>query len=203
MDLQKHLRNTFLAGAFAVMPIAATAFIIWYVESTTRRLFGAQTPFAALLLALAAVYVLGLVVRSIVGKVLIGWVDRVLSRIPLLRDVYEAWKHVSVTPGGKEGIFARAVLIGADTGGRVLGFSSGEPLEGDPDTFCVFVPNAPNPVGGRLLFVARRECLFLDVSMEEAFKSILSTGNYVPPGVGRATAKAAPAPARVDGLVRT
>jgi hypothetical protein len=41
--------------------------------------------------------------------------------------------------------------------------------------------------------------------MEEAFKSILSTGNYVPPGLGAATAKAGtPATAaRPAGFVRT
>ena len=211
MSLQKHLRNTFLAGAFAAMPIAATAFILYYVERITRELFakvGVQTPFLGLLLALAAVYALGLLVRSIVGKFLIGWVDRILSRIPVLRDAYEAWKHVSITPGGKEGVFAKAALIGTSDGGRVLGFTSGEAIEGDPNTLCVFVPNAPNPVTGRLYFVARASCVILEgVGMEEAFKSILSTGNYVPPALGAATAKATapatPPPPRPQGFVRT
>ena len=39
MSVQNHLRNTFLAGAFAAMPIAATAFIVYYVERVTRELF--------------------------------------------------------------------------------------------------------------------------------------------------------------------
>jgi uncharacterized membrane protein len=210
MSLQTHLRNTFLAGAFAAMPIAITAFILYYVEHLTRELFaklGVNTPFLGLILAIAGIYVLGLIVRSLVGRFFIRLIDRILSRIPVLRDVYEAWKHVSVTPGGKEGVYAKAALIGSGEGGRLLGFTSGEPVEGDPNTLCVFVPNAPNPINGRLFFVPRQSCVILEgVGMEEAFKSILSTGNYVPPGLGAVTAKAAAAPApvsRPDGFVRT
>ncbi len=201
MDLQKHLRNTFLAGAFAVMPIAATAFIIWYVESTTRRLFGAQTPFAALLLATAAVYVLGLVVRSIVGKVLIGWVDRVLSRIRCCATCTRRGSTCRSRPAARR-IFARAVLIGRDTGGRV--YSGSAAASHSRATRTRSASSSPTRPPGRRPPAVRRaaaEFLFLDVSMEEAFKSILSTGNYVPPGVvGDGQGGAAPA---VDGLVRT
>ena len=209
-SLQKHLRNTFLTGAFAAAPIAVTAFVIVYVENATRaplhRWFGVETPFAGVLVALALIYLLGLAVNSLLGRWLISVVDRVLLRVPVLKELYQAWKHVTVTPGGKEGVFAKAVLIGGD-GARFLGFSSGEPIEGDPNTFCVFVPNAPNPVGGRLYFVARANCVFLEgVAMEEAFKSLLSTGNYVPPGLGASTAKAGAVPPpqpRTQGFVRT
>jgi uncharacterized membrane protein len=209
MSFQKHLRNTFLAGAFAAMPIAATAFIVYYVEHVTRELFasfGVHTPFLGLLLAVVGIYLLGLIVRSILGRFVIGLIDRVLSHIPVLRDAYKAWKHVSITPGGKEGVYAKAALIGSGEGGRLLGFTSGEPVEGDPNTLCVFVPNAPNPINGRLYFVPRQSCVILEgVGMEEAFKSIVSTGNYVPAGLGAATAKAglgAPV-ARPAGFVRT
>lgn len=209
MSLQNHLRNTFLAGAFAAMPIAATAFIVYYVERLTRELFakvGVHTPFLGLLLAVVGIYVLGLVVRSLLGRFVIGLIDRILSHIPVLRDAYKAWKHVSITPGGKGGVYAKAALIGTGEGGRLLGFTSGEPVEGDPNTLCVFVPNAPNPINGRLYFVPRQSCVILEgVGMEEAFKSILSTGNYVPPGLGAATTKAGvpSAPARTAGFVRT
>lgn len=187
MSLQKHLRNTFLAGAFAAIPIAATAFIVYYVEKTTRELFHVNVPFLALLLALAAIYVLGLIVRSFIGKFLINLIDRVLSRIPVLRDLYEAWKHVSITPGGKEGIYAKVVLVGGEGSQRYLGFTSGEPIEGDPATLCVFMPAAPNPVSGRIIFARRSDCIVLDLPVEEAFKIILSSGNYVPATLGSST----------------
>src|SRR4051795_8298307 len=106
--LQKHLRNTFLAGAFAAAPIAATVFIIVYVEGVTRapiyKLLGINVPFIGVAVALALIYLLGLLVNSLLGKWLLGLVDRILLRVPVLNELYKAWKHVSVTPGGKEGV---------------------------------------------------------------------------------------------------
>ncbi|MGE5609053.1 MAG: hypothetical protein ACM359_07350, partial [Bacillota bacterium] len=51
------------------------------------------------------------------------------------------------------------------------------------DTLCVFVPAAPNPTSGRLYFVPRAQCIVLDLSIEDAFKMILSTGNYIAPAL--------------------
>lgn len=192
-SLQKHLRNTFLTGIFAAAPIAVTLFVIVYVENATRaplhRWLGINIPFVGVLVALALIYALGLLVNSLLGRWLITVVDRVLLRVPVLKELYQAWKHVSVSPGGKEGIFAKVVLVPVETGrARTLGFTSGEAIAGDPSTCCVFVPAAPNPLNGRLYFVPLAEVMVLDLSPEEAFKVILSSGNYVPAEVGRATA---------------
>ena len=87
-SIQHHLRNTFLAGIFAAIPLAATAFIIWYVEKTTRmlgRVFNLDVPFLGLVIAVAAIYLIGLFVTSILGRYFIGLVDRILSRVPVLR----------------------------------------------------------------------------------------------------------------------
>jgi uncharacterized membrane protein len=63
---------------------------------------------------------------------------------------------------------------------RTLGFTSGDCVPNDPTTICVFVPNSPNPIQGKLYFVAREKVQFTTLSSDEAFKLLLSTGNYVP-----------------------
>lgn len=194
MSLKTHLRTTLLTGVFAAAPLAVTAFLIWYVEDATRqpvrRLTGVDIPFLGVALAVVLIYLLGLLVSSLIGRWLIARLDALLSRVPIFRELYQAWKHVSVTPGGREGIFAKVVLVPIEDGrSRTLGFTSGEPIDGDPTTCCVFVPAAPNPMNGRLLFVPVAECVVLATTAEEAFKWILSGGNYVPPEVGAATAE--------------
>ncbi len=124
--LQKHLRNTFLTGIFAAIPLAVTAFVVWYVESVTRQplrdLLDINIPFLGVLIAIALIYVLGFVVGSIVGKWLLGLLDRLLLRVPLMKEVYRAWKQVTLTPGGKEGMFAKVVLVPVEGGrGRAVG----------------------------------------------------------------------------------
>ena len=190
---QKHLRNTFLAGIFAAIPVGATIFLVWYVETATRaplrKLFDGKfdIPFMGIPITIALIYLLGLAVRSIVGKWALGLIDKLLLRLPLLKDLYQAWKQIAVTPGGTEGMYAKVVLVRLEGDARVLGFTSGECVPGDRDTICVFVPNTPNPVMGRLYFVARHKVQTLDMTAEEAFKFLLSTANYIPPQIGAAT----------------
>jgi uncharacterized membrane protein len=190
--LNNHLRQTFLAGVLTAVPIAITVYIIWLVDVKTRgiteALFGKPIPFLGLIIAIAAIYLFGLATTSILGKVFVNLLDKLLSRVPILKQLYTSWKQIALTPGGGEGTFAKVVMIPDETGrSRVLGFCSGEPIENDPDTYCVFVPAAPNPINGRLFFVHRDRITFLNVSNEEAFKLLLSTGNYVPPQIGEAS----------------
>lgn len=186
--LNRHFRNTFLAGVFAATPLAVTAFVIYYVETTTRRLFHIPFAFVGVLIALVGIYLLGLIVTSLIGQWLLRHLDRLLMRVPGLKDLYHAWKQISLTPGGREGMFAKVVLIPVGPGSmQQMGFTNGDPLPEDPAMTAVFVPAAPNPMNGRLYFVRLCDCQFLNISAEEAFKMILSTGNYVPAEVGRAT----------------
>ncbi len=194
MGLGKHLRNTFLAGIFAAVPVVATVAVVVWVEGTTRRVWVALTgwdiPFVGIIAAAAFIYLLGLLVTSLIGKWLLGMIDRLLGRIPMLRELYAAWKQISITPGGGEGIFGKVCLITDEfSGARTLGFTSGDPLQEDPATCCVFVPAAPNPTNGRLYFVPRQQVELLPISAEEAFKMIVSGGNYIPAGM-----KSAPNP---------
>ena len=186
-SVQHHLRTTFLSGAFAAIPIAVTIAVVIYVERATREPLasvGLDYPVLGIVLALLLIYLTGLFVSSLVGRFFLRRLDRMLERVPLLRELYKAWKQVSFTPGGGEGIYGKVVLVPDGRGAQhVLGFSSGECLSRDCDVVAVFVPNAPNPVTGRVAFVHRADLIVLDMTSEEAFKLLISSGNYVPDAI--------------------
>jgi uncharacterized membrane protein len=186
--IQVHFRNKLVAGALAAIPLVVTVFILWFVDSKARAIFGVDYPFVGILIAVAGLYLLGLFVTSLVGQFLLGATDAVLRRLPGLRDLYRSWKQVALTTDTREGIFAHVVLIPADGGSRVLGFTSAKGIAGDPATWCVFVPASPNPTSGRLFFVPSRRCLLVSVAPQDALKFIISGGNYVPAEIGGATA---------------
>lgn len=191
--LKQHLRNAFVTGVFSAIPLVITVVVVWYIEKLTREplraLFGIDTPFLGILVAILAIYVLGVIVNSLLGRLLLRGLDALLSKVPVLKDIYEAWKHITLTPGGKEGIYARVVLVPGDgEDSWMLGFTSGEPVEHDPELCCVFIPGTPNPTAGKILFVARRRCVVLETTAEAVFKTALSGGNYVPPEVGTSAA---------------
>ncbi len=93
-------------------------------------------------------------------------------------------------PGGKEGMFAKAVLIPMEGGHQMLGFTSGESLPGQPEMLAIFIPNAPNPITGRLCFTHRDRVSFLNITTEEALKLVISSGNYLPPNLTQNTSTA-------------
>ena len=117
-QLNSPLRNTFLAGIFAAIPLAVTIFVVWYVEHVTRlltwQLLHVNVPFLGVLLALASIYLLGLIVSSIIGRYVLLAIDWLMLRVPVLRELYRAWKQVTLTPGGREGMWAKVVLVPVD-----------------------------------------------------------------------------------------
>jgi len=187
--IQVHFRNKLVAGVLAAIPVAVTGFILWFVDSKARALFEVDYPFVGILIAILVIYLLGLFVTSLFGQFLLGITDSLIRRIPGLRDLYRSWKQVALTTDAHEGIFARVVLIPDESGWmRVLGFSSGRPIEGDPGVCCVFVPASPNPTSGRLYFVPADSVIPVALQPQEALKVIISGGNYVPGAIGAATA---------------
>jgi uncharacterized membrane protein len=188
--VQAHFLNKMVAGALAAIPVAVTAFILWYIDTKARDAFGVRYPFLGIGIALGAIYVLGLFVTSLVGRFLLRLVDGLLRRLPGLSALYQSWKQMALTTGGHYGIFAHVVLIPDESGAlRMLGFSSGEGIDGDPSVWCVFVPASPNPTAGRLYFVPATSCRLLDMRPQEALKLLISGGNYVPRAIGQATAQ--------------
>lgn len=197
-SVQSRVRRTFVAGIFATAPLAVTAFIIWWIDAKTRGitfwLFHREIPLLGVLIALLAIYGTGMITSSLIGKFVLRIVDAVLVRLPVIRQLYTGWKQIALTPGGTEGMFSRVVLIPDETGVmKMLGFTNGRVIEADMPSYCVFVPSAPNPVTGRLYFVQVDRCQIIDMTADEAFKIVLSTGNYVPPLIELAPAEPAAA----------
>jgi uncharacterized membrane protein len=191
--LTTHFRSKFIAGVLAAIPIGITIFIIVYVDSITQRILPLRYPLLGIVLALVLIYFLGIFVTSFLGRHTLQLFDRVLGKLPGLRDFYRTWKQVLVTPELNSGVFARAVLIPDESGRvRMLGFTSGRAVPGNADLLCVFVPNTPNPIVGRLYFVSKAECLFLNVPTRDALKFVVSGGNYIPEGIGSSLVPSAP-----------
>jgi uncharacterized membrane protein len=189
-----HVRNKLVAGTLAAIPVAVTIFILWYVDSKARDILHVRTPLVGIVIALAAIYVLGVFVTSVIGQFMLRAFDSVIRRVPGLRDLYRSWKQVALTDT-RDGIFAHVVLVPDEAGrGCVIGFTSGHAIEGDPGLSCVFVPGSPNPTTGRLYFVPTTRCIRLDLSPQEALKVIISGGNYVPAAVGKGTVGRYPLP---------
>jgi uncharacterized membrane protein len=187
-NLGAHLRNKLLAGALIAGPIVLLIVGAVWLENNTKVLTGLvglpQFPGLGVVLALVAVYLLGVVVTSLIGGVVVKGIDYLLRRIPGLNLLYRTWKDVLLLPPGKTGVFHQVVLVpGRDGASKQIGFTSGDVLPGTPPRLCVFVPSLPNPLSGQLLLLPTEACSILAITVEDAFKFLLSTGNFVPAGM--------------------
>jgi len=71
-----------------------------------------------------------------------------------------------------------------------IGFVTGEGL-GEVQTktaayvYCIFIPTTPNPTSGVFLFVPEEEITYLEMSVEDGLKLIISGGLAAPPRESR------------------
>ena len=225
MDRMAALRKWLLAGLLVLVPLIITLWVLdWVVSSLDQtlrilpvswqpdQLFGFHIPGLGVIFALVVVLSIGALASNIIGNRLVNWWHALLHRIPVVRSIYSGVKQISDTLFSEKGnAFRKAVLVQWPHAGMwTIGFQTGVPggevlqqlqsqegLASDPDEFLsVFVPTTPNPTGGYFVMVRQRDCVELQMSVDEALTYIVSMGVIVPGGPKNPNLKAgAPATA--------
>lgn len=178
--LARHVTRCFVAGIVALLPVAGAVFAIVWLEGALSASWRAQVdwyvPGLGLLLAAAAVYAVGLVVTTFVGRWLWRAADRVLEGLPVLGTLYQSLKEVLGYDSGRERFFHGVVAVSCD-GGEQIGFITGETdgPDGERRTM-VFVPSAPNPTNGRLMLLRPATLRPLDVRPADALRTLVAMG---------------------------
>jgi uncharacterized membrane protein len=120
---------------------------------------------------------------NLLGQKLIDTGERLISNIPLVKNVYAAVKQIADAVRSSTGKnYRRVVLIqyprkGIYTLAFVTGVSEGEIQEKTQDKVInLFVPTTPNPTSGFYLMVPETDVINLDMSVEDAFKLLISGG---------------------------
>ena len=194
--VKRILRTNLLAGLLVLMPIVATVYFIHLLISVVDRillllpdrfqpdfLLGFHIPGLGLILVLVVVFFTGLIVRNVFGRQIIRMGEAVLTHIPFVSKFYSALKQL-VDAIFRTGVrdFKRVVLIeyprkGVYTLGFVTGVSIGE-IQRKTEKRClnIFVPTTPNPTSGFYLIVPEEDIIPLEMSVEDAFKVLISGG---------------------------
>lgn len=137
----------------------------------------------AVLVALLLLYSIGAIASRVVGRKIIEYFERLITRIPVVQSVYSATKKlVNVLQQKPEG-GSRVVLVEFPHPGlRAIGFlmrtfhdaATGEELA------AVYVPTAPNPTSGYLEIVPLEKLYPTNMTMDQAMTMILSGGATTP-----------------------
>ena len=200
------LRRYLLTGIVVTAPISITIYLTYifltFVDTHVGRIipqdwipesfngFYEETAIPGLGLIIAVIFfiVVGWFATNILGRWIIRIYEYVLDRMPVIRTVYGAIKQIFETiMASQSSAFREAVMLqyprkGVWSIGFVTGRTEGE-VQGatKEETINVFVPTTPNPTSGYLLFVPKKELVFLNMTVEEAVKLVVSAGIITPP----------------------
>ncbi len=199
--LQQDLKNDLIAGLLVVIPLATTIwlstvvsrFVLAFLTSIPKQLnpFITLNPLLQDLINLAlgltvpllGILLIGLMARNFVGRWLLEFGEGTVSRIPFAGSVYKTLKQLLETfLRDNSTRFRRVVLVEYPREGLFsVGFVTGlvgpslQP-ELDETLLSVFIPTAPNPTTGWYTLVPESSVKDLNISVEDAFRTIISAG---------------------------
>ena len=194
------LRNYLIGGLLIWIPIMVTVWVVRFLSRILdnslvllppswrpEELVGHYVPGVGIVLSFLLLLLTGVGVRNLFGNRIVAGVEDLVRRIPVIGAVYGGAKTFSETVLTNKGSSFKQVLIVEfpRRGAWSIGFLTAENLEEvrartGEDMVSVFVPTTPNPTTGFIIVVRRAEVVFLDMSVDEAFKMILTLGVVAP-----------------------
>jgi uncharacterized membrane protein len=141
------------------------------------------TSIIALLITLAALYLLGALANRVIGQRFIHAFDGLLARIPVVQTIYGGTKKLMAVLQNKPSGVQRVVLVEFPRRGmRVVGFVTRVMTEegSGREMAAVFIPTTPNPTGGYLEVLPLEELTPTDWTMDQAMAFIISGGAVAP-----------------------
>ena len=198
---KQDIKNDLIAGLVVVIPLATTIWLTinvatWVIRFITRfpkqlNPFTGLNPFLVALINLGigfavpllALLLIGLMARNFAGRWLLDLGDRIVQSIPLAGSVYKTIQQLLQTVfQDSKSRFRRVVLIEYPRRGLwAIAFVTSSALTNTPDgmsnkMLSVFIPTTPNPTSGWYSVVSEDDILNLSISVEDAFKVLLSGG---------------------------
>ena len=142
---------------------------------------------AAFLIIFLSITILGYMTKVVFFSKIIKRAIDVLERIPIIKTVYSTSKQIIgiVYSDNGESVYKKVVAVEFPRKGLyAIGFLTADKntalkeILPDKDIMNVFVPTAPNPTSGFLLCIPKEDVYYLNMSVELAFKLIVS-GGYI------------------------
>lgn len=181
-------------GLLGIVPILVTVYALWWVVTGIEALLapavdavfgeGDYPPGTGLLLAAAVLVGAGVLIDVYVGRWLLQGIERVVDRLPLVKSFYGAVRDLLrfAVPTQDTQDVRRVVGWEPLPGVWMMGLVTGPPVAGleqvtdDGERWVsVYFPMSYQ-VGGYTLALRERDLTVLDVSVEDAARSLLTAG---------------------------
>jgi uncharacterized membrane protein len=201
----RKVRNYLIGGLLIWVPIMVTVWVVRFLSGILDQsllllppswrpeaVVGTYVPGVGIALSLLLLFLTGVLVKNLFGRQLVSTAESLVRRIPVVGSVYGGAKTFSETVlTDQGGSFKQVVMVEFPRKGVFsIGFITAHELEEvqaktEQDVTCVFVPTTPNPTTGFIVLVPKDEVVMLDMTVDEAFKMLLTLGVVVPKWKGK------------------
>jgi uncharacterized membrane protein len=178
----KKIVRYFLKGLLVFVPITVTIFVIVWaftgLDKVFRDLLRIPIPGLGILVTISVIFLIGFLASNFVGRKLFGIVEKVFTKVPLVKLLYGSIKDIVEAFAGEEKKFDKPVIASLGAGGaKVMGFVTSQSLEnlGLNDYVAVYLPQSYNFAGNVLLF-KKDSVQSLDIDSSKAMSFIVSGG---------------------------
>ena len=195
-------RRFFLTGLLVTAPIIITIYVTWLVITFIdvkvasllpeyldfRKALPFQIPGLGLLIVIFVITLIGAITPGLIGRNLLKLGEMILFKTPVIRTVYSSIKQIMETVMSTNSkSFKEVVLVEYPRQDIwVIAFVTSS-VKGEiddkirkSDLVSIFVPTTPNPTSGFLLFVAKKDLIYLNMPVEQAVKLVISGGIVSP-----------------------
>lgn len=189
----RSINRSFLIGLVTLLPIVLTAYLLWWLTTSTESVLGDlvrralpdawYVPGMGVAAGVLVAFVVGVLMRTLVAQRLFAWGERILYRLPLVRSVYTSLRDLIAyfSPEKKKEFQQVVAVTFGDTGMQAIGLVT----QTDParlprdfsgkDCVLVYLPMSYN-LGGYAVLMPRSAVRPLDMSLEEAMRFALTAG---------------------------
>jgi uncharacterized membrane protein len=186
------LWNTFLKGLAAVLPVALTLYVVYWLGTTAEDFLGdglrlilpsdVYRPGMGLIVGFLVVLGVGTLVNAYIVRLAIRWGETWLARIPLVKTIFGALKDLArFLPAGGERRDLQRVVLWRFGAARLIGFVTAERVheklcgECADNMVAVYFPMSYT-IGGYTLYLPRSELQASDLTVEEGLRLVLIGG---------------------------
>jgi uncharacterized membrane protein len=189
------LRKYFLTGLVIILPIwvlfqifvFADNLLGRFINEQIKRLVGFYVPGISLILTFIIVIIIGFLASRFLGRRLLPVLERWFLKFPLTKQIYIPAKQiVEFLFSQKAPSFKQVVMVEYPRKGIwSIGFITNDAFEEvkkktNEDLLGVYIPSSPNPITAYLAYVPKKDVIFLDISVEQGLKLIVSGGILQP-----------------------
>jgi uncharacterized membrane protein len=138
------LLNYFFRGLLVLAPAGVTVYVFWLIISKIDQWLGFGIPGLGIVVTVVLITAFGFLASTVLARWLLGLMDQVFQRLPLVRLVYTSTKDLLDAFVGEKRRFNHPVVVSTHADGveKAFGFITGDDLKhfGLKDHVTVYLP---------------------------------------------------------------